>query len=84
MKPWEAIKTLWKEKQTEVKTYQDLQPLCSISLRKYVLFRAEYKPRGYYLEHFGLADMGYMGQAKLGSKFQLVATWLVFSTEEYL
>ena len=33
-----------------------------------VLFRAEYKPRGYYLEHFWQADLGYIGQAIIGVK----------------
>ena len=34
----------------------------------HVLFRAEYKPRGYYLEHFWQADVGYIGQAIIGVK----------------
>ena len=34
----------------------------------HVLFRAEYKPRGYYLEHFWQADLGYIGQAIIGVK----------------
>ena len=34
----------------------------------YLLFRAEYKPRGYYLEHFWQADMGYIGHAMIGVK----------------
>ena len=33
-----------------------------------VLFRAEYKPRGYYLEHFWQADLGYIEQAIIGVK----------------
>ena len=33
-----------------------------------LLFRAEYKPRGYYLEHFWQADLGYIGQAIIGVK----------------
>ena len=33
-----------------------------------VLFSAEYKPRGYYLEHFWQADLGYIGQAIIGVK----------------
>ena len=35
---------------------------------KSLLFRAEYKPRGYYLEHFWQADLGYIGQAIIGVK----------------
>ena len=31
-----------------------------------LLFRPEYKPHGYYLEHFWQADLGYIGQAKIG------------------
>ena len=34
----------------------------------YLLFRAEHKPRGYYLEHFWQADLGYIGQAIIGVK----------------
>ena len=34
----------------------------------FVLFRAEYKPRGYFLEHFWQADLGYIGQAIIGVK----------------
>ena len=33
-----------------------------------VLFSVELKPRGYYLEHFCQADMGYIGQAIIGVK----------------
>ena len=33
-----------------------------------LLFRSEYKPRGYYLEHFWQADMGYIGHAIIGVK----------------
>ena len=33
-----------------------------------LLFRAEYKPRGYYLEHFWQADLGYIWQAIIGVK----------------
>ena len=32
------------------------------------LFRAEYKPRGYYLEHFWQADLGYIWQALIRVK----------------
>ena len=35
---------------------------------KDLLFRAEYKPRVYYLEHFWQADMGYIGHAIIGVK----------------
>ena len=48
------------------------------------LFSAELKPRGYYLELFWQADLGYTEQAIYGSKVQIVAMWLLFSTEEYL
>ena len=34
----------------------------------HLLFRAEYKPRGYYLEHFWQADLGCIGQAIIGVK----------------
>ena len=33
-----------------------------------VLFSAELKPRGYYLGHFWQADLGDIGQAKIGVK----------------
>ena len=33
-----------------------------------VFFSAELKPCGYYSEHFGQADLGYMGQAIFGVK----------------
>ena len=33
-----------------------------------LLLRDEYKPRGYYLEHFWQADLGYIGQAIIGVK----------------
>ena len=33
-----------------------------------LLFRAELKPRGYYLELFWQADLGYIGQAIIGVK----------------
>ena len=32
----------------------------------FLLFSAEYKPRGYYLEHFWQDDMGYIGHAIIG------------------
>ena len=35
---------------------------------KSLRFRAEYKPSGYYLEHFWQADLGYIGQAIIGVK----------------
>ena len=38
------------------------------ALQFQLLFRAEYKPRGYYLEHFWQADLGYIGQAIIGVK----------------
>ena len=40
----------------------------SYNLESLLLFRAEYKPRGYYLEHFWQADLGYIGQAIIGVK----------------
>ena len=42
-----------------------LDGLCIVTC---LLFRAEYKPRGYYLEHFWQADLGYIGQATIGVK----------------
>ena len=33
-----------------------------------LLFSAQLKPRGYYLEHFWQADLGYIGQAIIGVK----------------
>ena len=33
-----------------------------------ILFSAELKPRGYYLELFWQADLGYIGQAIIGVK----------------
>ena len=38
------------------------------ALQFQLLFRAEYKPRGYYLEHFWQADLGYIGQVIIGVK----------------
>ena len=37
-------------------------------LSNLALFRAELKPRGWYLELFWLADLGYIGQAIIGVK----------------
>ena len=36
--------------------------------RFHLLFSAEFKPRGYFLEHFWQADLGHIGQAIVGVK----------------
>ena len=85
-----------------------------INIKSRVLFRAELKPRGYYLEHVFYLDhviftnmthvyyssvlnrshvaniwnfdpnysLPNVTQDSLPKKFQIVATWLQFSTEE--
>ena len=56
----------------------------SALLDLWLLFSAELKPHGYYLELLWQADLGYIGQAiSEVTKYQIVATWLLFSTEEY-
>ena len=40
----------------------------SFQIELLLLFSAELKPRGYYLEHLGQSDLGYIGQAIIGVK----------------
>ena len=39
-----------------------------VSAQLQLLFSAELKPHGYYLEHFGQSDMGYIWQDIVGVK----------------